>query len=195
VAALACDGHRAWSGSRGACPARSYAIQCAGGRRVTAGCGRQPWAAGHRRAATLSVGAERRLPTSGQQTGDAKDHAGRRPSRRSEARQISPIAESSVDRAQTSCCAPEARLRSSAGFLWGRGEHRPGRPGPVGLWFPPMKIPLGHGQEASPPVIVGVAGYSRLILGRMVPSRQGHDSLGGHLACLPIWVGCRARCV
>jgi Mu transposase, C-terminal domain len=39
-------------------------------------------------------------------------------------------------------------------------------------------------QVARPPVLVGVAGYSRWLVGRMIPSRQAHDILGGHLACL-----------
>src|SRR5690606_11467571 len=34
------------------------------------------------------------------------------------------------------------------------------------------------------PVLVGVAGYSRFLVARMIPSRQVHDILGGHLACL-----------
>jgi hypothetical protein len=45
-------------------------------------------------------------------------------------------------------------------------------------------VPLGHGEVGRPPVIVGVAGYSRWLVARMVPSRQAHDVLGGHLACL-----------
>jgi hypothetical protein len=34
------------------------------------------------------------------------------------------------------------------------------------------------------PVIVGVSGYSRTIVARMIPSRAAHDILLGHLACL-----------
>jgi hypothetical protein len=33
-------------------------------------------------------------------------------------------------------------------------------------------------------VLVGVSGYSRLTVARMIPSREAHDLLGGHLACL-----------
>jgi transposase len=65
-----------------------------------------------------------------------------------------------------------------------RTEYRPGELAQWDLWFPPAKIPLGQAQEASPPVIVGVSGYSRTITGRMIPSRQAHDILCGHLECL-----------
>jgi hypothetical protein len=33
-------------------------------------------------------------------------------------------------------------------------------------------------------VIVEVSGYSRTIVARMIPSREAHDILWGHLACL-----------
>jgi transposase len=32
--------------------------------------------------------------------------------------------------------------------------------------------------------MIGVSGHSRWIVGRMIPSRETHDVLGGHLACL-----------
>jgi transposase len=65
-----------------------------------------------------------------------------------------------------------------------RTEYRPGELAQWDLWFPPVDVPLGQGQVGRPPVIVGVSGYSRWIVGRMIPSRQAHDILGGHLACL-----------
>jgi transposase len=65
-----------------------------------------------------------------------------------------------------------------------RTEYRPGELAQWDLWFPAKRIPLGHGQEAVLPVIVGVSGYSRIIVARMIPSRRVHDILGGHLACL-----------
>jgi transposase len=65
-----------------------------------------------------------------------------------------------------------------------RTEYRPGELAQWDLWFPPVKIPLGFGQVASPPVLVGVAGYSRTITGLMIPSREAHDILLGHRACL-----------
>lgn len=65
-----------------------------------------------------------------------------------------------------------------------RTEYRPGELAQWDLWFPPVKIPLGHGQSSLLPVIVGVSGYSRVITARMIASREAHDILSGHLACL-----------
>ena len=66
----------------------------------------------------------------------------------------------------------------------GRTTYRPGELAQWDLWFPPVDIPLGFGQVARPPVIVGVSGYSRWIVARMIPSRESPDLLLGHLACL-----------
>jgi transposase len=65
-----------------------------------------------------------------------------------------------------------------------RTEYQPGELAQWDLWFPPVKIPLGQAQSVTLPVIVGVSGYSRTITGRMIPSREAHDILLGHLACL-----------
>jgi transposase len=65
-----------------------------------------------------------------------------------------------------------------------RTEYRPGELAQWDLWFPPVKIPLGQAQSAVLPVIVGVSGYSRTITGRMIATREAHDILLGHLACL-----------
>jgi transposase len=65
-----------------------------------------------------------------------------------------------------------------------RTEYRPGELAQWDLWFPPTRIPLGQAQEAMLPVIVGVSGYSRWITARMIPSREAHDILLGHLGCL-----------
>lgn len=66
----------------------------------------------------------------------------------------------------------------------GRTSYQPGELAQWDLWFPPAKIPLGFGVEGSPPVIVGVPGYSRYIVAHMIPSRETHDVLSGHLQCL-----------
>ena len=42
----------------------------------------------------------------------------------------------------------------------------------------------GHGQAAKLWVIAGVCGFSRFIGGWMIPTRQAHDVLGGHLEVL-----------
>jgi transposase len=65
-----------------------------------------------------------------------------------------------------------------------RTEYAPGELAQWDLWFPPVDIPFGFDQTGRPPVIVGVAGYSRWLTGRMIPSRRAHDILGGHLCCL-----------
>jgi transposase len=65
-----------------------------------------------------------------------------------------------------------------------RTDYRPGELAQWDLWFPDADIPVGYGHRARLPVIVGVAGYSRVIVGRMIPSRETPDVLLGHLACL-----------
>ncbi len=54
------------------------------------------------------------------------------------------------------------------------------------LWFPPVDVPLGHGQTGRPPVLVMVAGYSRMMFALMLPSRQGPDLVAGHWALLQV---------
>ncbi len=48
------------------------------------------------------------------------------------------------------------------------------------LWFPPVDIPLGAGQAGRQPVLVMVAGYSRLMTAVLLPTRQSGDLLAGH---------------
>ncbi len=66
----------------------------------------------------------------------------------------------------------------------GRTAYRPGELAQWDLWFPPADIPVGPGRTARLPVIAGVSGYPRWIVARMIPSRESHDLLLGHLACL-----------
>ena len=61
-----------------------------------------------------------------------------------------------------------------------RTEYRPGELAQCDLWFPPTPVRLGAGQAGSPPVLVMVSGYSRVLTARMIPSRQGPDLLAGH---------------
>lgn len=65
-----------------------------------------------------------------------------------------------------------------------RTTYQPGELAQWDLWFPDADIPVGYGHSARLPVIVGVAGYSRVIVARMIPSRQAPDLLLGHYACL-----------
>jgi transposase len=66
----------------------------------------------------------------------------------------------------------------------GRTEYRPGELAQWDLWFPPADIPLETGEVARPPVVVGTTGYSRVMVAKMIPTRQAHDILSGNLACL-----------
>ena len=65
-----------------------------------------------------------------------------------------------------------------------RTDYQPGELAQWDLWFPPVGIPLGWEQIGRLPVLVGVSGYSRWLVARMLPSRHAHDLLLGHLACL-----------
>jgi transposase len=61
-----------------------------------------------------------------------------------------------------------------------RTEYLPGDRMQCDLWFPPVDVPLGFGQVGRPPVLVMVAGYSRMIFATMICSRQGPDLIAGH---------------
>ena len=64
---------------------------------------------------------------------------------------------------------------------FGRTEYKPGELCQWDLWFPDYPIPVGHGQTAVLPVLVGVPCYSRWTLARMIGSKESADVLGGHL--------------
>jgi transposase len=65
-----------------------------------------------------------------------------------------------------------------------RTYYFPGELAQFDLWQPDVEIPLGFGQAAKLWVIAGVCGFSRYLGGWMIPSRQAHDVLGGHLEVL-----------
>lgn len=65
-----------------------------------------------------------------------------------------------------------------------RTEYVPGELAQWDIWFPAVRIPVGHRQTRILPVWVGVSGYSRWIVARMIPSREAHDILAAHWACL-----------
>jgi len=67
---------------------------------------------------------------------------------------------------------------------FGRTEYKPGELAQWDLWFPDYDIPVGHGQTAVLPVLVGVPCYSRWTLARMIGSKASADVLGGHLELL-----------
>ena len=60
-----------------------------------------------------------------------------------------------------------------------RLDHPPGRAVQCDLWFPPVKIAVGFGQQAMLPVLVMVAAFSRFIAAVMLPSRQTMDLVAG----------------
>jgi len=62
-----------------------------------------------------------------------------------------------------------------------RTTYEPGELAQCDLWFPDVDIPLGSGQNGrgKVPVITMVAGYSRWISGRLIPSRQTEDLFAG----------------
>lgn len=74
-----------------------------------------------------------------------------------------------------------------------RTDYLPGELAQCDLWFPPADVPLGAGQLGRPPVLVMVAGYSRVMTARMIPSRQGPDLLAGRWALIRGWARSRGR--
>ena len=57
--------------------------------------------------------------------------------------------------------------------------HEPGQAMQCDLWFPHEPLPLGHGQEGKPPVLVMTSAFSGYIQARMLPTRTTFDLLGG----------------
>jgi len=76
-----------------------------------------------------------------------------------------------------------------------RTAYDPGQRVQCDLWFPPAPVPLGAGQVGSPPVLVMVSGYSRMIFARMLPTRQGPDLIAGHWELLQAMGGVPAQLV
>ena len=76
-----------------------------------------------------------------------------------------------------------------------RTSYRPGELGQFDLWQPDVEIPVGFGHSDKFWVLVGVAAFSRFIGGWMIPSRQAHDVLGGHLEVLRQFDGVPRRAV
>jgi transposase len=68
-----------------------------------------------------------------------------------------------------------------------RTVYQPGELAQCDLWFPPVDIPLGYGQQGRPPVLVIVSGYSRVITARMLPSRTTGDLVDGHWRLFSGW--------
>ena len=70
-----------------------------------------------------------------------------------------------------------------------RTTYDPGQRVQCDLWFPPAPVPVGFGHVDSPPVLVMVSGYSRMVFARMIPTRQAEDLIAGHWALLQVMGG------
>jgi hypothetical protein len=68
-----------------------------------------------------------------------------------------------------------------------RTGYSPGGLAQCDLWFPPVDVPLGFGQAGRPPVLVMVAGHSRVMTAVMLPSRQAPDLIAAHWTLLRRW--------
>ncbi len=68
-----------------------------------------------------------------------------------------------------------------------RTGYSPGGLAQCDLWFPPVDVPLGFGQVGRAPVLVMVAGHSRVLTAVMLASRRGPDLIAGHWVLLRRW--------
>jgi len=68
-----------------------------------------------------------------------------------------------------------------------RTLYEPGELAQFDFWFPPVTVPVGHGQHRAPsrlPVMTTVSGYSRASAGVLIPSRGSEDLYAGWWALL-----------
>jgi hypothetical protein len=68
-----------------------------------------------------------------------------------------------------------------------RVEYDPGEVAQCDLWFPPLPIPVGGGQERVLPVLAMTCGYSRVTDAVMIPSRRAGDILAGMWQIVTGW--------
>ena len=64
----------------------------------------------------------------------------------------------------------------------GRTQYEAGEIAQCDLWFPPIDLPVGFGQQRRPaqlPVLTMVTGYSRWLSGQLIPSRAAPDLFAG----------------
>jgi hypothetical protein len=60
-----------------------------------------------------------------------------------------------------------------------RISYEPGEVAQCDLWFPPLPVPVGAGQQRALPVLAMTCGHSRITDAVMIPSRRGGDILAG----------------
>ena len=65
-----------------------------------------------------------------------------------------------------------------------RTVYEPGQVAQCDLWFPPVQVPLGHGQAGTPPVLVMTSGYSQWRTAVMIPTRAAEDLVLGQWAVI-----------
>ncbi|HUX69955.1 MAG TPA: IS21 family transposase [Cellulomonadaceae bacterium] len=71
-----------------------------------------------------------------------------------------------------------------------RVEYAPGEVAQCDLWFPPVPIPVGGGQERILPVLAMTCGFSRVTDAMMIPSRRAGDILAGMWEATSGWGAC-----
>jgi transposase len=71
-----------------------------------------------------------------------------------------------------------------------RVEYDPGQVAQCDLWFPPVAIPVGGGQQRILPVLAMTCGFSRVTDALMIPSRKAGDILAGMWEATTGWGAC-----
>lgn len=71
-----------------------------------------------------------------------------------------------------------------------RVSYDPGEIAQCDLWFPPVAIPVGGGQQRILPVLAMTCGYSRITEAMMIPSRKAGDILAGTWEATTGWGAC-----
>jgi transposase len=71
-----------------------------------------------------------------------------------------------------------------------RISYEPGEVAQCDLWFPPLPVPVGAGQERVLPVLAMTCGHSRVTDAVMIPSRRAGDILAGMWEVIADWGAC-----
>ncbi|MEV4512564.1 IS21 family transposase [Dactylosporangium sp. NPDC049525] len=71
-----------------------------------------------------------------------------------------------------------------------RISYAPGEVAQCDLWFPPLPVPVGAGQQRVLPVLAMTCGHSRVTDAVMIPSRRGGDILAGMWEVIADWGAC-----
>jgi hypothetical protein len=71
-----------------------------------------------------------------------------------------------------------------------RVEYDPGEVAQNDLWFPPVEIPVGDGQQRILPVLAMTCGFSHVTDAVMIPSRRAGDILAGMWEITTGWGAC-----